>query len=143
MRTNLSDQDPVTLWGLYTQLCQVKQAFKNLKGDLAIRPIFHQKESRVEAHIFVALLAYCLHVTLARRLRNSAPGLTPRAIIEKFKTIQMLDVLLPTTDGRQVVFTRHTELERDVQILLRKLRLSIPPQPPPRIEPLKHGRQAH
>ena len=102
-----------------------------------------QKESRVEAHIFVAFLAYCLHVTLARRLRDSAPGLTARAVIEKFKTIQLLDVILPTTDGRQVVLTRHTETERDVQIILHKLRLALPPQPPPRIEPMTHRSQAH
>lgn len=134
LRTNLSDQDPAKLWALYMQLCQVEQAFKNLKGDLALRPIFHQKESRVEAHIFVAFLAYCLHVTLARRLRNSAPGLTPRVVIEKFKSIQMLDVHLPTTDGRRVILTRYTEPERDLQMLLHHLRLSLPPQPPPRIE---------
>lgn len=134
LRTNLSDQDPAKLWVLYTQLCQVEQAFKNLKGDLALRPIFHQRESRVEAHIFIAFLAYCLHVTLARRLRDSAPGLTPRAVIEKFKTIQMLDVHLPTTDGRRVILTRYTEPERDVQMLLQHLRLSLPPQPPPKIE---------
>jgi len=134
LRTNLSDQDPAKLWTLYTQLCQVEQAFKNLKGDLAIRPIFHQRESRIEAHIFVAFLAYCLHVTLARRLQNSAPGLTPRTVIEKFKTMQMLDVHLPTTDGRRVILTRYTEPEHDVQILLHELRLALPPQPPPRIE---------
>lgn len=141
LRTNLSDQDPAKLWVLYTQLCQVEEAFKNLKGDLAIRPIFHQKESRIESHIFVAFLAYCLHVTLARRLRDSAPGLTPRAVIEKFKTMQMLDVHLPTTDGRNVVLTRYTEPERDVQMLLHELRIALPPQPPPRIEP--QSREPH
>jgi transposase len=71
----------------------VEEAFKNLKGDLAIRPVFHQLEARIEAHVFIAFLAYCLHVTLA-------PGLTPRSVLEKFAVMQMIDVHLPTTDGR-------------------------------------------
>jgi transposase len=135
LRTNLSNQDPAKLWELYIQLTFVEEAFRNLKGDLAVRPIFHQRGDRIDAHIFVAFLAYCLHVTLARRLRDSAPGLTPRAVIEKFKSMQMLDVYLPTTDGRQVILTRHTEPDRDVALLLHQLRLSLPPQPPPKISP--------
>ena len=80
-------------------LVAVEEAFKNLKGDLAIRPVFHQLEARVEAHVFIAFLAYCLHVTLARRLHALAPGLTPRSVLEKFAAMQMIDVHLPTTDG--------------------------------------------
>ena len=72
------------MWEFYTQLVQVEEAFKNLKGDLAIRPIYHQREDRVEAHIFVSFLAYALHVSLRRRLKDLAPGLTPRAVLEKF-----------------------------------------------------------
>jgi transposase len=72
LRTNLIDDDPARLWGLYLQLVSVEEAFKNLKGDLAIRPIFHQDEARIEAHIFIAFLAYCLHVTLGRRLHALA-----------------------------------------------------------------------
>ena len=133
LRSNLCDQDPAKLWELYIQLTHVEEAFRNLKGDLALRPIFHQKENRIESHIFVAFLAYCLHVTLARRLRDAAPGLTPRAVLEKFRAIQMLDVHLPTTDGRQVVLTRYTEPDRDVALLLHQLRFVLPPQPPPKI----------
>lgn len=133
LRTNLVGRDPAQMWEFYTQLIQVEEAFKNLKGDLAIRPIFHQKEKRIEAHIFVAFLAYALHVTLRRRLRNLAPGLTPRSVLEKFSAVQMIDVHLPTTDGRKVILTRYTQPEPELQILLKQLRLSLPNQPPPRV----------
>ena len=108
-------------------------AFKDLKDDLNLRPIRHQLEGRIEAHIFISFLAYCLHVTLRRRLRDLAPGLTARAVLEKFATIQMLDVHLPTTDQRTVVMRRYTQPESDVQLLLRRLKLELPPQPPPKI----------
>ena len=133
LRTNLVGREPAQMWEFYTQLVQVEEAFKNLKGDLAIRPIFHQKEKRMEAHIFVAFLAYALHVTLRRRLRNLAPGLTPRSVLEKFSAVQMIDVHLPTTDGRKVILTRYTQPEPELQILLQQLRLSFPNQPPPRV----------
>jgi hypothetical protein len=112
---------------------QVEEAFKTLKGDLAIRPIHHQKEKRIEAHIFVAFLAYALHVTLRRRLRDLAPGLTPRAVLDKFGLVQMIDVHLPTTDGRKVIMSRYTQPEPELQMLLKQLRLSLPHQPPPRV----------
>ena len=115
------------------QLCEIEQAFKELKHDLAIRPIFHRTEARIEAHIFVAFIAYCLHVTLKNLARPRAPGLTPRAILEKFSTMQMVDVHLPTTDGRHLVLPRHTQPERDRQLLLDQLKLRLPEQPSPRI----------
>jgi hypothetical protein len=117
----------------YLLLVTVEEAFKNLKGDLAIRPIFHQLEARVEAHIFIAFLAYCLRVTLARRLHALAPGLTPRSVFEKFAAVQMIDVHLPTTDGRELLLTRYTEPEPELKLLLKKLKLDLPAQPPPRI----------
>ena len=131
--TITSEGSAEALWKFYIQLTEVEAAFKTLKDDLALRPIHHQLESRIEAHLFIAFLAYCLHVTLHRRLRDLAPGLTPRSVLEKFSTIQMLDVYLPTTDGRMVVLTRYTNPETDVNILLQRLKLELPPQPPPRI----------
>jgi len=142
LRTNLTENDPAQLWGYYLQLVAVEEAFKNLKGDLAIRPIFHQDETRVEAHIFIAFLAYCLHVTLGRRLHALAPGLTPRSVIEKLSAIQMIDVRVPTTDGREFVLTRHTEPEPDHRLLLDQLRLELPAQPPPKITTQKPRPQA-
>jgi len=133
LRTNLVGRDPAEMWAFYTQLVQVEEAFKTLKGDLAIRPIHHQKEKRIEAHIFVAFLAYALHVTLRRRLRGLAPGLTPRSVLEKFGSIQMIDVHLPTTDGRKLIMSRYTQPEPELQMLLRQLRLSLPNQPRPRV----------
>ena len=133
LRTNLTENDPALLWQYYTQLVVVEEAFKNLKGDLAIRPIFHQDEHRVEAHIFVAFLAYCLQITLQRRLHALAPGLTARSALEKFAAVQMIDVHLPTTDGREMLLTRYTQPEPELQLLIHQLRLSLPPQPPPRI----------
>jgi hypothetical protein len=133
LRTNLTDQDPAVLWQYYVQLVAVEEAFKNLKGDLAIRPIFHKDERRIEAHIFVAFLAYALQVTLTRRLHALAPGLTARSALEKFAAVQMIDVHLPTTDGREIVLTRYTQPEPELQLLIDRLKLTLPAQPPPKI----------
>jgi transposase len=138
LRSNLPEQVPATLWEYYTQLIQVEEAFKNLKGDLGIRPIFHQLPHRIEAHIFIAFLSYCLHVTLRRRLRDLAPGLTPRAVLEKFTAMQMIDVYLPTSDGRTIILSRYTQPETDLQLLLNQLKLQLPDQPPPRITAAGH-----
>ena len=138
LRTNLTEHDPAKLWSYYLQLVVVEEAFKNLKSDLAIRPIFHQEETRIEAHVFIAFLAYCLHVTLARRLHALAPGLTPRAVFEKFAAVQMIDVHVPTTDGRELMLRRYTEPEPELTLLLDKLRLDLPLQSPPKITAQAH-----
>lgn len=133
LRTNLSGKPPAQLWQFYIQLVEIEAAFKNLKDDLQLRPIYHQLQSRIEAHIFVAFMAYCLHVTLRARLRPVAGGLTPRSVLDKFAAIQMLDVKFPTTDGRTLILSRYTEPNTDQKILLEQLKLTLPPQPPPRI----------
>ncbi len=133
LRSNLSGKEPEKLWQFYIQLTQVEAAFKDLKDDLGLRPIFHQLESRIEAHIFVSFLAYCMHVTLRQRLRQAAPGLTPRSVLEKFALIQMLDVHFPTTDQRELIFCRYTQPEKDHKMILAQLGWELPPQSPPRI----------
>ena len=133
LRSNLPNEDPATLWQYYIRLTEIEQAFKELKHDLAIRPIYHQTDKRIEAHIFIAFIAYCLHVTLKQRTRSCAPGLTPRAVLEKFATMQMVDVHLPTTDGRQLLLPRYTQPDSDHQLLFQQLKLNLPAQPPPRI----------
>ena len=133
LRTNLVAEDPAVLWDRYMQLTQIEAAFKCLKSDLGIRPIHHQLEHRVEAHILVAFLAYCLTVTLKHRIRAHAPGLTPRAVLEKLAAIQMLDVSFPTTDGRRLVMPRYTEPNPEQALLLHQLNLVLPQQPAPRI----------
>ena len=134
LRSNLTHSDPATLWEYYIQLTEIEQAFKELKSDLSIRPIYHQLDHRIEAHIFVAFVAYCLQVTLKQRSRVLATGLTPRALLEKFAAVQMVDVHLPTTDGRHLVLSRYTQPEKDLQLLLKQLQLSLPEQPPPKIQ---------
>ena len=133
LRSNLTGENPADLWQMYLRLVEIEAAFKNLKGDLQIRPVFHSKESRIEAHIFVAFLSYCLHVTLRAKLQALAPGLTPRAVLDKLAGLQMVDVHFPTTDGRQMIFRRYTKPEADQALLLAQLKLELPPQPPPQI----------
>ena len=136
LRTNLTAAPPEELWQQYIILTEIEQAFKELKHDLDIRPVYHQKDERIEAHIFVSFLAYCLQVTLKHKAKAKAPGLTPRAILEKFKAMQMIDVHLPTTDGRRLILPRYTQPEKDLALLLHQLHLTLPDQPPPRIEEL-------
>ena len=126
-------EDGVSLWRMYMQLVQVEQAFKNIKSDLAVRPIHHQIEPRVEAHILVAFLGYALLASLRLKLQYAAPGLTSRAVLEKLSAIRMVDVCIPTTDGRLLVMPRYIEPEADQQLVLEKLNLTLPAQPPPRI----------
>jgi transposase len=133
MRSNLTAEDPALLWNLYVQLTQIESVFRSLKTDLGIRPIYHQKEDRIDAHIFIAFLAYCLQVTLKNRLIAYAPGLTPTAVLEKLGTVQMIDVCIPTCDGRWLILPRYTQPDHDLKLLLHHLHLELPLQPPPRI----------
>lgn len=121
LRTNLTAGRPEELWKQYIVLTEIKQ-------DLSIRPIYHQKDKRTEAHIFVSFRAYCLQLTLKHRARVRAPGLTPRAILEKFKAMQMLDVHLPTTDGRVLILPRYTQPGKDLKLLMHQLNLTLPDQ---------------
>ena len=123
------------MWEAYLLLVRIEQAFKDLKGDLRLRPIFHQLDPRIEAHIFVSFLAYCLHTTLRNLARAEAAGLTSQAILEKLATIQMIDLHIPTTDDRLIVLSRHTQPEPDVALLLARLNLTLPRQPAPRLYP--------
>ena len=133
LRSFRAGQQAGTLWERYMQLTEIEAAFKCLKSELGIRPIYHRLEERIEAHIFVAFQAYCLSVTLKKRLAAHAPGLTPRAVLEALATIQMLDVHLPLEDGRELVMPRYTQPEPEHRLILEKLGWELPAQPPPRI----------
>src|SRR5438309_5413795 len=133
LRSNLTAEDPAVLWTRYVQLTQIESVFRSLKTDLGIRPIYHRLESRVDAHILIAFLAYCLQVTLKNRLQIHAPGLTPTAVLEKLGTIQMIDVYIPTRDGRWLILPRYTQPAKEVQVVLDQIQLMLPSQPPPRI----------
>jgi transposase len=91
----------------------VEEAFKTLKGDLSIRPIYHQHEDHIEAHIFIVFLAYCLHVMT-------------RSALEKFSAVQMIDVHIPTTDRRELTVTRYIQPDPELQLLLERLKLTLP-----------------
>jgi hypothetical protein len=133
LRSNLSDKEPEWLWKLYTLLVEIEGVFKSFKNDLGLRPIYHSVGPRVEAHIFVCFLAYCLHVTLRQRLNALAPGLTPRAVLEILAGVQMLDLEVPTSDKRWLVMSRYTQPEKAVKLLLSRLQMKLPEQPPPRL----------
>jgi hypothetical protein len=134
LRSNLTGEDPAVLWARYVQLTQIENVFRSLKSELGIRPIYHQLEHRADAHVLIAFLAYCLQVTLKNRLLIHAPGLTPASVFEKMATIQMVEVWIPMLDERWLVLPRHTQPEPDVQALLDQIRITLPPQPPPRIK---------
>lgn len=99
-----------------------------------MRPIYHQLEHRTDAHILIAFLAYCLQVTLKNRLMIHAPGLTPTAVLAKLATIQMVEVWIPMLDGRWLMLPSHTQPEKDVEAMLERIQMALPPQPPPRIK---------
>ena len=143
LRSNLTAEDPAVLWTRYIQLTNIEAAFRSLKSDLGLRPIHHRLERRVEAHIFVAFLAYCLQVTLKGRLQLHAPGLSPRALLEKLASVQMIDVWIPTRDNRWLVLPRYTQPSPEVQILLDTLHMELPAQPPPRIKSTVTADAAH
>ena len=133
LRSNLTAGDPSVLWARYVQLTQIESVFRSLKSELGIRPIYHQLEHRADAHILIAFLAYCLQVTLKQRLLLHAPGLTPTAVLEKLAEIQMIDVWIPTVDQRWLILPRYTQPSSDTKLLIEKLRLELPSQPPPRL----------
>ena len=119
--------------GLCGQNPKARAAFRCLKSDLAVRPVYHRLENRVEAHIFVAFLAYCLMVTLQQKLRYHAPGLTGRDVLDKLGAIVMIDVRIPTNDGRILEMRRYSQPELEHRIILDKLNVKLPKQPPPKI----------
>ena len=133
LRTNQTGKHPIELWEQYMLQTRVEQSFKELKSDLSVRPIHHQLEHRVDAHIFVAFLSYCLQTTLRQKLKTSAPGLTSQAVLEVFSKIQLLDVFIPTQDDRTLHLQRYTEPDQEHKILLEKLKLRLPAQAPPKI----------
>jgi transposase len=133
LRSNASHENATTMWSMYMQLVNIEAAFKSMKSDLAIRPIWHSVQPRVEAHIFVAFMGYCLLTILRKHLEPLAPGLSPQAVLKQLASIQMLEVCFPTSDDRWLIMPRQTEPEAEQKMLLEKLQLTLPPQPPPRI----------
>ena len=133
LRSNLSDKEPQWLWELYMLLVEIEGVFRNFKNDLGIRPIYHQLEARMDAHIFVCFQAYSLYVTLKHWLRPLAPGLSPRQGLEQFAKVQMIDVVFPTTDGRKLVMSRYTQPDDGLKLLMHRMKKQFGDQPPPKL----------
>lgn len=126
LRTNLKADSAAELWTKYIQLTEAEAAFRALKSELSIRPIFHQLEDRVKAHILVAFLGYALWVTLKHLLRRKQSELSPARALALLSTIQSADIILPTTDGREIRLRRVTGPSADQKSLLAKLGLVLP-----------------
>lgn len=135
LRSNLTGEDPALLWKNYMNLVRIEESFRTLKSDLGLRPVYHQLDERIEAHIFISFLSYSLYITLERmtKTKAEATGLSARSVLERMAEIQMLDLTIPTTDGRELKMSRYTKPEKLHQLLLSRLGLGLPAQPPPEI----------
>jgi len=131
LRSNQIGGEPEAVWEQYLLLTEIEQAFKELKHDLNIRPVYHSKDERVEAHIFVCFMAYCLQVTLKNLLKRKASGLTPQEVIQKLSEIQMVVVHLPTRDGGEIIMPRYTKPKAEHELVLKMVGIELPKQPTP------------
>jgi len=133
LRTNLSDHSPEALWRMYVQLTEVEAVFRTLKSELAIRPIWHWVGPRVEAHVMVAFVGYCLWVCLKQKLKAAAPGLSPWQLLDQFKRIVQVEVWFKLKTGGAICLPRITQPEAAQALLLHQMGWALPEQPPPRV----------
>lgn len=139
LRTNLREDDPSKLWEQYIQLTEVEAAFRTLKSDVRLRPIYHWVEPRVEAHVMLAFMGYAMWVCLKSKLRALAGSLSPRQMIELFRSIQLVEVWFDTIDDRRICLPRITMPEPEHQLILDQIKWTLPKQPPPRIYARRQG----
>jgi len=125
--------DPAHLWQTYVQLTEAEAAFRTIKGEIKVRPIWHKLPQRVEAHIMIAFLGYAMHVCLKKLAAAKAPSLTPWQILQHLRKIVMVDVEFETRDGRTLTIPRITIPEQEQAAILLQLGWTLPQQPPPRI----------
>ena len=133
LRTNLTDRDPEKLWRQYIQLTEIEAVFRTLKTELNLRPIFHRIQRRVQAHILIAFLGYCLWVCLKQKLRAAAGSLTPAQVVHSLKQIILVEVWFDLRKGGRICLPRITHPEAQQQLILHHLGWSLPEQPPPKI----------
>ncbi len=126
LRTNITDKSPEELWRTYIQLTDVEDAFRAQKTELKVRPIWHQLEKRVQAHILFSFLAYALWKTLQTWMERSGLGRGARTVIEEFARIKANDVILPTTAGREVRLCCVTQPAAAQRALIDRLGLVVP-----------------
>ena len=134
LRAHWTEKDPAKLWATYMQLTEAESAFRTLKSEIKVRPIWHWKAGRVEAHVMVAFLGYCLWVCLKKRAERVAASLTPWQILDQLKRIVLVEVWFELRDGRSMCLPRITEPEPAQKLLLGQLGWSLPSQPPPRVQ---------
>jgi transposase len=128
LRTNWPERDPQELWKTYMELTQVEDAFRTTKSDLGMRPIFHHKKDRTQAHILVCFLALSMWRLLSHWMACSGIGSAPRKLLEEMRTIKSLDVLLPTRD-KTIKLRVVSKAPKDLQPLLQRLKLPLPNRP--------------
>jgi hypothetical protein len=137
LRTNLTADGAADLWKKYMQLTEVEAAFRSLKSELKIRPLFHQLERRVKAHVLVAFLGYALLVTLKHLLKHllkrRASEHSPAQALKRLSELYSVDIVLPTIEGREIWLRRITKREDDQERLLQQLRVELPE----RLEPIQ------
>ncbi len=133
LRAHWTEKDPRRLWQAYVQLTEVEAAFRSFKSEVKVRPIWHWLERRVEAHVLVAFLGYCLWVCLRKKAQRLAPSLTPWQILAQLGQIALVEVWFELRDGRRICLPRITQPEPVQALLLQQLNWQLPQQPPPRI----------
>jgi len=135
LRAHWTEQDPAKLWQTYTQLAEAEAAFRTLKTDLKVRPIWHWTEPRVHAHLMVAFLGYCLWVYVKKCCQQVAPTLTPWAVLDQLGRTVLVEVWFELRSGGTICLPRITQPEPAQAALLAQLSWCLPAQPPPRIYP--------
>lgn len=133
LRAHWTEQDPAKLWATYMQLTEAEAAFRTLKSEIKVRPIWHWTEPRVQAHLMVAFLGYCLWVYLKQCCRKTAPSLTPWTLLDQLGRIVLVEVWFQLRNGGTICLPRITQPEPAQAALLRQLGWTLPMQPPPRV----------
>jgi transposase len=125
-RTNLTADGAADLWKKYMQLTEVEAAFRTLKSELAIRPLFHQLERRVKAHVLVPFPRYALQVTLKHLLKRRASEYSPAEALKWLAEIHRVDIVLPTVEGREIWLRRIAKFDARQQSILQQLQVQLP-----------------
>ena len=133
LRTNIKEPEPKKLWQQYIQLTEVESVFRVLKSELGLRPIWHRLDHRINAHIMIAFMSYCLWVCLKKHLHAHAGSLSCSHVLANMRSIQMIEVWFDANKQRRFCLDRITEPEPEQQAILEMLGWSLPSQPPPKI----------
>jgi hypothetical protein len=139
LRAHWPAAEPGELWASYVQLTEAEAAFRTLKSEVKVRPIWHWLGRRVEAHVLVAFLGYCLWVCLKKKAERVAPRLTPWQVLDQLGRILLVEVWFELKDGRRLCLPRITQPEGAQRMILSQLKWTLPAQPPPRVYGVRAG----